>query len=150
MYDPYQQPPPSYPPPPQGFDPNGYPPSQYDAPLPQVVMWYRIFCGCMTLMYLMATAMMILMLVAPSLDPQLNTPEMAEVRVLGVFYIVMFVPLSILHLVGIFAPRKPWGWYYGMVVLVANLVLNWCCIPFVIPLLIFWLKDEPKMYFRVQ
>ena len=66
--------------------------------------------------------------------------------VIGVIYAIMGLVFAIVFAVGLFLPRKPWGWIMG-IVLIALGMTSVCCLPATIPLLIFWLKPDAKAYF---
>ena len=56
------------------------------------------------------------------------------------------VPGAAAFSAGIFLPPRLWVWIYG-IVLIAVGFTSACCIPFCVPLLIYWLKPEAKAYF---
>jgi len=60
--------------------------------------------------------------------------------------IVICVPLAIGFGVGVFLPREPWAWIYGIVTIGIGMT-SCATLPFCIPLLIFWIKPETKAYF---
>ena len=63
---------------------------------------------------------------------------------------VVFVFLGLLLLVPFaaapFLPRRPWVWVYDLVLICLGLT-SCACLPITIPLLIFWLKPETKVWF---
>ncbi len=139
---------PSQYPPPGGFTP-GYggppPPSSYGTP--GVVTWFKVYAALMALVYLLLMGLGIFMIVAgASLEGMEELQGDASPIVIGVLYAIMGFVFAIVFAVGLFLPRKPWGWIMG-IVLIALGMTSLCCLPATIPLLIFWLKPEAKAYF---
>ena len=144
MYNPN----PSQYPPPGGFTP-GYggppPPSSYGTP--GVVTWFKVYAALMALVYLLLMGLGIFMVVAgASLEGMEELQGSASPIVIGVIYAIMGLVFAIVFAVGLFLPRKPWGWIMG-IVLIALGMTSVCCLPATIPLLIFWLKPDAKAYF---
>ncbi|MBK6314773.1 MAG: hypothetical protein IPF53_10785 [Blastocatellia bacterium] len=144
MYNPN----PSQYPPPGGFTP-GYggppPPSSYGTP--GVVTWFKVYAALMALVYLLLMGLGIFMVVAgASLEGMEELQGDASPIVIGVIYAIMGLVFAIVFAVGLFLPRKPWGWIMG-IVLIALGMTSVCCLPATIPLLIFWLKPDAKAYF---
>lgn len=128
---------PSQYPPPGGFTP-GYggppPPSSYGTP--GVVTWFKVYAALMALVYLLLMGLGIFMIVAgASLEGMEELQGDASPIVIGVLYAIMGFVFAIVFAVGLFLPRKPWGWIMG-IVLIALGMTSLCCLPATIPLLI--------------
>ena len=107
---------------------------------PQVVIWYRIYCAFLSLCYLFACGMGVALLVMPQLS------ETQDAALAGMIYIVLGAILFIPYVLGATLPARPGTWILG-IVLISLSMASICCLPFNIPLLIFWLKPETKAYF---
>jgi hypothetical protein len=110
---------------------------------PQVVMWFKVYAGLMVLMYLgciIGGAAMIYF------ADELPESERMELYINGGILALVGVPFSIVCALPFFFPRKPWVWIYNIVIIAIGLT-SCCCIPACVPLLIYWLKPEVKMWF---
>lgn len=141
----YNQNPPPFPRP-GGMAPGYGGPPPFAGGTPPVVTWFRVFAGLMALLYLVVMGMGIVLVVVGGSAAQGMNPEGLEPAILGVIYSVLGLVFGIAYAVGLFLPRKPWGWVAG-IVLIAIGMTSICCLPATIPLLIFWLKPEAKAYF---
>lgn len=99
----------------------------------------------MTVVYL---ACMIFGIVLLVLDPSLYEGEMdpMEARIQGVVMLIAGAVLFVPFLVAPFLPKKPWAWIYGIVMICFSMT-SCCCLPASIPLLLFWIKPETKLFF---
>lgn len=115
------------------------------APPPPVWPWYIAYCVAMAVMYLACMAFGIVLLV---LDPSMYEGEMdpMEARIQGVVMLVVGAVLFIPYLIAPFLPKKPWAWIYGIVMICFSMT-SCCCLPASIPLLLFWIKPETKLFF---
>ena len=112
-------------------------------PQPAVMTWYKVYCVLMALLYLMLVAAgVFLIIVAPS-DRDMSAEE---AQLMGGIMLFMGIALAIPFLIGVFLPRKPWAWVFGLVLICIGLT-SVCCLPATIPLLIHWIKTETKLYF---
>ena len=106
---------------------------------PQVVVWYKVFCGAMAAVYLLLVFFGIFLVSEVAHDE--------EAFINGIVCMLMGPPLAIAFGLGIFWDEKPWHWIYGLVLICLTLT-SCCCFPVSIPLLIYWLKPENKSYFN--
>lgn len=66
--------------------------------------------------------------------------------VYGVVLVVMGAVLHTVYMTAFFLPRRPWAWIVHLVLI--SLGLTSCCtLPASIPLLVFWLKPETRLWF---
>jgi hypothetical protein len=68
----------------------------------------------------------------------------------GLFYAGWGLLFLVPTLVGLFAPRRPWGHTMGTVVIALGMFNLVCCIPILIPVLIVWMKPETKAWFGAR
>jgi MFS family permease len=128
---------------PQPFDENRGR-SEY-APKPDTVTWYKVYAGFMTALYLVL-AVAGAFLVAYAADLADADHDEVELQMMGVLYGVLGIAFAIVFAVGLFVPRRKWGWIYSIVLICIGLT-SCCTLPACIPLLIFWVKPETKRYF---
>lgn len=109
----------------------------------KIWFWYRVFCAAMAVLNLGVAALGIAPIIVGAFK---NNKESAEMIAAGSLYIILGIAVSIPYIVAFFAPRKPWHWVYGLV-LIAITLTSCACWPTSIPLLIYWLKPEGKWMF---
>lgn len=105
--------------------------------------WYRVYCGVLAALYVLVAALgFFLYASAPSSSEY--TAE--EVQIMGVIYAALGVALFLVFAVAFFLPRRPYNWIVGIIMMAIG--MSSCCfLPFLIPLLIFWVKPETKAHF---
>lgn len=114
---------------------------------PPVWVWYVVYCVCMALMYFFVIGVGVMYIVM-GMTEFANYPGMQDnppFTILGVFFIGIGLPFTVIYAIGPFIKGKP-AWVIGII----NICLGMssvCCLPACIPLLIFWLKPEVRMYF---
>ena len=99
----------------------------------------------MVLVYLVCAAAGVFLLTFGFDD--LTSTEVDELRIQGAVLLAIGIGLAIVFAVGLFLPRRSWGWAYGLVLLILGLT-SCCTWPATIPLLIQWIKPEMKARFR--
>ena len=106
-------------------------------------LWYRVYCGALTVLYLLfAVGGAALAILQPPLDNQ--SPQ--ETLIMGAIYGALGAIFFVVFAVALFLPRKPYNWIVGIVMMAFGMTS--CCFwPFLIPLLIYWVKPETKAYF---
>lgn len=135
------QPPPGQSPPPPQWPP---PPSGSSKTADKTHFWFKVYAGVMTAIYACLFGAGIFLLVA---DLGGTASEVTGQRVNGVFATIIGLACLVLYGIGLFLPRRPWAWVYGVVLI--GIGLTSCCIlPAALPLLIFWLKPEMKARFN--
>lgn len=111
---------------------------------PPVWPWYVTYAVVVALMYLVLGAGGILgFLFLPESEFEGGRAEK----------LISFLPLIIVcgaifpfYAVAPFLPKRPWAWYYHLVLIAIGLT-SCCFLPFCIALLIFWIKPETKAFF---
>jgi hypothetical protein len=54
--------------------------------------------------------------------------------------------LAVVFAVALFLPRRRWNWIVGIVIIALGMT-SCCFAPFLIPLIVYWVKPETKAYF---
>lgn len=110
---------------------------------PKVWPWYVAYCISLALVYfLLLVGGIVLIFFFDLLPPE----EKIGLGFAAVFSIVLGLVFAAGFAAGPFLPRKPWAWIYGMVLISIGMT-SACCLPASIPLLIFWIKPETKIFF---
>lgn len=76
----------------------------------------------------------------------LTAAERDELRFQGGILLFIGLGYLVVNAVGLFLPRKPWGWVYGLILIGFGLA-SCCTWPATIPLMIQWVKPEMKARF---
>ena len=108
--------------------------------------WFLVYVAAFVLLYLAMVAIGIFLLLY---DFTGTAAEVEELRINGGALVVIGAAFLVLYAVGLFLPRRPWGWVYG-VVLIALGMSSCLTLPATIPLLIAWLKPEMKARFQMS
>lgn len=106
-------------------------------------LWYRVYCGFLAVLYLFLTALGIFLAVYTPTTREYNADE---TLIMGIIYAIMGGVFFIAFGVALFLPRKPYNWIVGIVMMAIGMT-SCCFLPFLIPLLIYWIKPETKAYF---
>ena len=72
--------------------------------------------------------------------------ERMELLTNGIVLAVVGLPFAIASALPFFFPRKPWVWIYNLEIITIGMT-SCCCLPACVPLLIFWLKPEIKIWY---
>lgn len=111
--------------------------------MPQTLIWFRLYCGFLTLIYVLCIVGGIALIMVP--DETMEFPQGFSL-VYGIVLAAMGVIFAIAFGIGAFIPKKPWAWVYGMVLICIGMT-SALFLPACIPMLIFWLKDHVKEWF---
>ena len=109
---------------------------------PGVVTWFKVYAGILCILYLFL-AFGAFFFIADPTDVDLS-PELA--KVMGWVALVMGLGLFAACLLPLVMSPRPWLWIYDIVIICLGMT-SACFIPICVPLLIFWLKPEVKLYF---
>jgi hypothetical protein len=140
----------SYPPPPQPNYPHasagyGYaPPGPVERP--GVVTWFTAYAVFMAIVYLLLGAFGITVLVVGPEQFAGETNDADAMMINGIAFTVLGVALCIPFAIAPFLGRKPGVWIFDLVLICLGLT-SCACLPITIPLLIYWLKPETKLWF---
>jgi hypothetical protein len=80
-------------------------------------------------------------------DPGELEMDRAVARLVATAFLVFGLALAGAFLLPFVVAPKPWVWVYGIVLICLGMT-SACILPFAIPLLIFWIKDQTKGYYR--
>lgn len=105
--------------------------------------WYRIYCGALAIMYLLLTALGVFLAAYAPPTRQYNADE---TFIMGIIYAILGVVFFVVFVVALLLPPKPYNWIVGIVMMALGMT-SCCFLPFLIPLLIYWVKPETKAYF---
>ncbi len=115
---------------------------------PGVLTWFKVYAGFMGLIYMFVFLFMGLGLIGLQVAPPPNMDQDDRLLMWIMLPVMMIVGVALagVFLAALFLPRKPWVWVYDVVLI--GLGLSSCCLwPATIPLVIFWIKDETRLYF---
>jgi hypothetical protein len=110
---------------------------------PKVLLWFKIYCGSLCLLYLATAALSLFFFLADPSDTEMS--QSAGV-LFGVLLLVVGLLLFGVCLLPLILAPRPWLWTFDLVVICLGMT-SACFLPACIPLLIFWLKPETKRYF---
>ena len=105
--------------------------------------WFRVYVAILVLMSLnMAVGAVLAMVFGVGS----TEPVAADERIGGLVFAFVALAVGALHAFGLFLPRKPWAWVYGLVLIGLGMTtcITW---PATVPLLIAWLKPGMKARF---
>lgn len=105
--------------------------------------WYRVYCGVMTVLYLATIALGIFL---ATTAPRTRDYSSEETFIMGIVYTVLGVVFLLIFAVALMLPRKSYNWIVGIIMMALGMT-SCCFVPFLVPLLIYWIKPETKAYF---
>lgn len=112
----------------------------YGDPTPQVVKWFRVYCG--VLLAIMVAIFGFFCFAALSGSGGKDDDVLLGLVVIG----IVLLPFMAAYGWGLFLPRRPWAWVVGMVMIAFGLS-SICTIPAAIALMVFWTKPECQTWF---
>jgi len=110
---------------------------------PKVLLWFKIYCGLLCLLYLAVAAFSLFFFFA---DPSDTEMSVTAARITGVLLLLVGIVLFVVCLLPLILAPRPWLWTFDLVVICLGMT-SACFLPACIPLLIFWLKPDTKRYF---
>ncbi len=116
---------------------------------PRVWSWYVGYCACMALLYLLSLIAGVFLLANSTWLAEETEEEPLLYILQGSMFTVLGSALLVLYAAAPFLPRRKWAWYYGFVTIGIGMT-SLCCVPFTIPLLIFWIKEDTKRYLGAE
>jgi hypothetical protein len=112
-------------------------------PQPTVVIWFKVYAGFLCLVY---AALVVAGVALLFVDLDVPAEEQAGLRVATILIFSMCVPLAVIFFVPLVVPPRPWVWTYSLILICLGMT-SVCFLPFVIPLLIYWIKPDVKAYY---
>ena len=116
---------------------------------PGVLLWFKVFCGLMLLLYVLVAGVGALLLAMPEqfADPEAGfASDQSEAVILGVVYLALGLVFAVLYALPFILPRGKGTWVYNLVMICLSMT-SFCCLPAAIPLLIFWIKQETRDWY---
>lgn len=113
-------------------------------------MWYRAYCFFMVVAHVVGYGGLVWFL--RKMEPEFRASEgydPVHFNVTVTLLIVVGVVFTVINLVAAFLPVKGWSWIGGLANLVLG-VLSCFCLPFALPILIYWMRDDVRNYFGVN
>ena len=112
---------------------------------PAVVSWQKVYCGVLAAVYLLLTlgGLALAVFHRQAADAQTSA---GEALFLGVVLALTCAACAAAFGAGLFLPRRRWAWIYHLVLIGIGMT-SCACLPFTIPLLIFWIRPEVQRYY---
>lgn len=105
--------------------------------------WYRVYCGALAALYLLVAVGGGFVAIY---QPRMPDTKPEEMIIMGTIYAVMGAIFFLIFAVALILPPKPYNWIVGIVMMALGMT-SCCFLPFLVPLLIYWVKPETKAYF---
>ena len=121
----------------------GGPPSPTNPP--PVLLWQKVYCFAMAAMYALIAVLGLAMAVFRDQLADEQTPP-GEVVVIGLVFVALGVGLAAPFAVAPFLPRRRWVWVLHLVIIAVGMT-SCLCIPFAVPLLVFWIRPATQAWF---
>lgn len=118
-----------------------------DVPRPATVGYYNVYCVIMALVYLACLAFGIFLF--GYANELADADDLVAIQIQGGVLAVMGSGLFLVFAIAPFLPRRKWVWIYGFFPIAIGMT-SACCMPVTIPLLIFWIREDVKCYFRIK
>jgi len=116
---------------------------------PPVWKWFRVYCFAMSFLYFLCFCLGASMLLFRSEFAGEMKEDAMVVVISGVVYAAMGLLLLMFFGAAPFMPRRKWVWIYDLVLICLGMT-SICCMPACIPLLIFWLRPDTKVFFGME
>ena len=111
---------------------------------PPVLRWFKVYAGVMTAIYVLCLIGGPIMIFFAG---TVRGDERVLLTIQGTLLAVVGLAFSIACALPFFLPRRPWVWIYDLVIICVGMT-SCGCLPFCIPLLIFWIKPEARAWFH--
>lgn len=93
------------------------------APKPAVVMWFKIYCIFMVLMYLACIALGPLFLLVNPRDLEMDA---VQAKIYGIVFIAIGIPCLLLHVVPLFLRPRPGAWTFDLIIICLGMTGCFC------------------------
>jgi hypothetical protein len=70
----------------------------------------------------------------------------SEMRFVAAILAAVSLPLAAIYAVGPFLPRRRWAWVWHLVLIAIGLT-SCACVPFCVPLLVFWIRPDAQAWY---
>ncbi len=112
---------------------------------PPVLLWQKVYCFAMAALYALIAVLGLAMAVFRDQLADEQTPP-GEVVVIGFVFVALGVGLAAPFAVAPFLPRRRWVWVLHLVIIAVGMT-SCLCIPFAVPLLVFWIRPATQAWF---
>lgn len=112
---------------------------------PRVVFWEKVYCFAMAAVYLLCAALGLAFVLFRDQLADAKTAA-TEHLLAGAILLAVALPLAAAYAAGPFTPRRPWAWVYH-IVLIGLTMTSCACLPFALPLLIFWIEPRVQAWY---
>jgi hypothetical protein len=139
------------------MEPSSSPPAWRDpyprpalAARPRVLPWQLAYCAAMALLYLLLTAAGAAMAIfhEEMADPK-SDPDGTGAIIMGLLMALVCLALTAAYAAAFVLPRRRWAWVYHLVLIAIGLT-SCACIPFSLPLLVFWIRPEVQAWYGMS
>ncbi|HEU4411367.1 MAG TPA: hypothetical protein VFS43_39315 [Polyangiaceae bacterium] len=134
-------------PPVLSYLPPGHDPFAAGERAPEALAYFRAYCVLSSLLCGAVAALLVAAAVG-GFGPSAHDPDDWLALVFCVVGALGALAFGAAHVVGVVAPRRPWVHTFGLVLLAAGILLQGCCFPLAIALLVYWSKPEVKAWFQ--
>ena len=110
---------------------------------PRAYFWYRIYLSVLAFLYLAVT---VLGIVLAAMQPETQDHDRETLLIASIVYAVLGSVFFVISIVALFLPVKSYNWIAGLVMIAIGMT-TCIFIPFLIPLLVYWIKPETKAFF---
>jgi hypothetical protein len=112
---------------------------------PQVIIWYKVYCALLAITYLAVVAFGAFLVLARHKIADATNPPEAYLWI-GLLCAVAGFVFAAPCAAALVLPPRPWVWVFHLVLICIGFT-SACCVPFCVPLLIFWIRPETQAYF---
>jgi hypothetical protein len=114
---------------------------------PTGIVLFRVYAGLQTLLFLFLVLVGVFLIVSPSVWPTVFPvkPGDPPPQLIGAILAVLYLIPLVVFAVGVFVPRRPWAYVFGIVACAMSMTCGGCWM-MAIPALIYWLKPETKAW----
>lgn len=106
--------------------------------------WYRVYCAVLALLYLGCIGAGIILALIEIPPSATTSPE--EKLFISIILSVIGAIMFVISAVALILPAKPFNWIVGLIMIAIGMT-SCAFLPFMIPLMIYWVKPETKAYF---
>ncbi len=111
---------------------------------PPVIRWFKVYTGVMTGIYALCIVAGPLVMFAAT---KVHADERVVLMIQGAILMIVGLLFGIAFALPFFLPRKPWVWIYNLVLICIGMT-SCCILPATVPLIIFWIKPDVKLWFN--
>ncbi len=114
---------------------------------PSVVLWARLYATALGLLELLAAVIGVALLAMGAEGASAPGEELIR-QALGGVYLVLGLSLAGVCAWAALAGRRKYAWYLHLVLMILGCT-SCACLPFGVPLIVYWLRPETKAWYGV-